>query len=326
MDGKGAAAGEGGWFVRTEKLCKRYDPSGPNAVDSLDIAIHEGEIFGILGPNGAGKTTTLAMLSGLMRPDSGSVRFGEGIDQDRIREVIGYVPQELALYNRLTGRENLEFFGRLYGVTGSRLRGRIDELLDLVGLSDRADEPIQRYSTGMMRRLNLAAGLIHEPKLLLLDEPTVGIDPQSRNRIFESILGLRDAGVTILYTTHYMEEVSRLCDRISIMDRGRVILEGEPAQLVRRYGHFRMEFKADDCPASFAGAIESLEPVISAFVSGRVLAVITGTDHGRMELIEEIGRMSREAGVTLSLRRILEPDLEGLFLDITGRSLKDGVS
>jgi len=312
-------------FVRTEGLCKRYDKADVNAVDMVSLTIGKGEIFGILGPNGAGKTTLLSMLSGLMAPDSGSIVFPNAVDTDDIREIIGFVPQNLALYPRLTGRENLEFFGGLYRVTGSRLQGRIGTLLDLVGLADRADEPINRYSTGMMRRLNMAVGLIHEPRLLLLDEPTVGIDPQSRNCLFDAILGLRDDKVTIFYTTHYMEEASRLCDRVAIMDQGRILLQGEPAGLVREHGLFRIEFKVGELEGGFVERVTGMDRVFSASVSGGVFSVLTRTDQERMGLIEEIGRMAEEAGATLTLRRMLDPDLESLFLDITGRRLKDGV-
>ena len=323
MDG---VSREDDWFVRTEKLCKRYDKARTNAVDQLDIAIRRGEIYGILGPNGAGKTTTLSMLSGLMDPDSGRIVFSDRVDRTRIRDIIGYVPQDLALYTRLTGRENLSFFGNLYGVTGDRLQKRMAELLEIVGLAHRADEPIERYSTGMMRRLNLAAGLLHEPTLLLLDEPTVGIDPQSRNCIFEAILELKDAGVTILYTTHYMEEVGKLCDRIAIMDQGRVLIEGEPRAMVRAHGRYRLEFHLDRCPDDFRRSVAGLAGVLSATHSGRVLSVLTGTEESRLELIEEIGRRSRDSGLKLSLRRMEEPSLESLFLDITGKSLKDGAA
>jgi ABC-2 type transport system ATP-binding protein len=253
----------GGWIIRTEGLSLRYRGAGEDAVAGLDISIERGTIHGILGPNGAGKTSTLSMLCGLLSPTSGRVRFSDDIDATAVKRSIGFVPQDLALYPGLTGRENLAFFGRLYGVTGKAARKRIDALLDMAGLADRADEPIRRYSTGMKRRLNLAAGLVHSPPILLLDEPTVGIDPQSRNRILEAVLDLRTSGASILYTTHYMEEASRLCDVVSIMDRGRILLEGEPSVLVAEHGRKRTE---------------------------------------------------------------VEPSLETIFLDITGRGLRDEVS
>ena len=228
----------GGWIIRTEGLCLRYRGSNADAVHDLAITIPKGTIHGILGPNGAGKTSTLSMLCGLLEPTSGTIEFSDDID----RQSIGIVPQDLALYTGLTGRENLQFFGRLYGITGDEAGKRIDSLLSMVGLEDRADDRVRRYSTGMKRRLNLAAGLVHSPTILLLDEPTVGIDPQSRNRILEAVIELGKNGTSILYTTHYMEEVSRLCDAIAIMDHGRVILEGEPAALEAEHGSLETVF------------------------------------------------------------------------------------
>jgi len=253
----------GGWIIRTEGLSLRYRGASDEAVAGLDISIEKGTIHGILGPNGAGKTSTLSMLCGLLSPTSGRVLFSDDVDASAVKRSIGFVPQDLALYPGLTGRENLAFFGRLYGVAGQTARNRIDALLDMVGLSDRASDPVRRYSTGMKRRLNLAAGLVHSPPILLLDEPTVGIDPQSRNRILEAVLELKGKGASILYTTHYMEEASRLCDVVSIMDRGKILLEGEPAALVAEHGHKRAD---------------------------------------------------------------VEPSLETIFLDITGRGLRDEVS
>ena len=227
-----------GWIIRTEGLSLRYRGSDADAVHDLEISIEKGTIHGILGPNGAGKTSTLSMLCGLLAPTRGRVRFSEGVD----RRSIGLAPQDLALYPGLTGRENLAFFGRLYGVTGKEAGRRIDELLEMVGLEERGGDRVRRYSSGMKRRLNLAAGLVHSPTILLLDEPTVGIDPQSRNRILEAVLELRRTGASILYTTHYMEEASRLCDAIAIMDRGTVILEGEPSALEGEHGSLETVF------------------------------------------------------------------------------------
>jgi ABC-2 type transport system ATP-binding protein len=311
-----------GWVIRTEGLCKRYRGARDRAVDSLCLTIDRSSIHGILGPNGAGKTTTLSMLCGLVAPDEGRIELADDI-RDGARSVLGLVPQDLALYGGLTARENLAFFGSLYGLRGEKAGDRIDGLLEMVGLEDRADDLVRTYSTGMKRRLNLAAGLVHSPSIILLDEPTVGIDPQSRLRIFESVLELRRAGVTILYTTHYMEEASRLCDVVSIMDRGRVLLEGVPAELVREHGLVRMEFESGEPGGDPVPGIEHIEHVSAASWRDGVLAVQIGSHADAIKVIDDIGRASSARGVALSLRSIVEPSLETIFLDLTGRDLKD---
>jgi len=312
------------WYIRTENLSKRYPSASRNAVDGISITVRKGEIFGILGPNGAGKTTTLSMLCGLLESDGGEILFSPEIDRGNIRWIIGYVPQDLALQRRLSGRENLVFFGRLYGVTGTRLREKCDELLEMVGLFDRADDQVATYSTGMARRLNLAAGLIHAPRILLLDEPTVGIDPQSRNCIFEAVLELKRSGVTIFYTTHYMEEASKLCDRIAIMDHGRIILEGDPREVVERYGLYRIEFHLRKTSDELVALVAKLESVAAAGMEDHILSVLTRTNTRNKEIIEEVYEAAEQLRVELTLRRIVEPNLESLFLDVTGKSLKDG--
>ena len=205
-------------------LRKNYDAI--TAVDGVSFDIMRGEVFGLLGPNGAGKTTTISILSGSLQPTEGDVHVA-GFDAlhpvPAMRMAIGVVPQELSIYMKLTGRENLEFFGSLYGMHGEALKERVDGMLAMVGLTDRAGDRASDYSGGMKRRLNLAVGLMHNPQLLLLDEPTVGVDPQSRNHIFEGVRALNRQGLTVLYTSHYMEEVEALCTRVGIMDRGKLI-------------------------------------------------------------------------------------------------------
>jgi len=216
-------------------LVKRYRGSDEATVNGLDLEVREGEIFGLLGPNGAGKTTTLSIVCGLMKATSGSVRvFGVDVTRHpaRIKHLLGFVPQDIALYQTLTARENLEFFGRMHGLRGAALKERIAELLAVVGLEKSADRRVATYSGGMKRRANLAAGIIHQPRLLVLDEPTVGIDAQSRGLIFENLRALSGAGKTMMYATHYMEEAQQLCTRVAIMDSGRVLIQGPPGRLV----------------------------------------------------------------------------------------------
>jgi ABC-2 type transport system ATP-binding protein len=313
--------GKADWIIRTRGISKSYRGAQRKAVDSLDLEIEKATIFGLLGPNGAGKTTTLSMLCGLLAPDSGTVELAPGTSRTELRKTIGYVPQDLALYPRLTARENLAFFGSLYQVSGERLRARIDALLDLIGLSDRAGDKVQTYSTGMQRRLNLALGLIHEPRILLLDEPTVGIDPQSRNCIFEAVLELRKHGTSILYTTHYMEEASRLCDRIAIMDEGRIILEGDPREAVRRHGLTRMEFQVDG--DGIEDAVASVERIVSRTSRDGVLAISIASGEDAMTVARAVVDAGLRRGIAVSLSSVQEPNLESLFLDLTGKSLRD---
>jgi ABC-2 type transport system ATP-binding protein len=226
--------------LRASGLVKRYQGSDGPALDGFNVTIGVGNIFGLLGPNGAGKTTAISIMSTLLRPDAGSVTiFGADTRQQpgRVTAVIGLVPQEIALYRQLTGRENLRYFGRLYGIGGRALAARIDECLDFVGLRAKGDQRVDSYSGGMKRRLNLAVGILHRPKLLFLDEPTVGIDAQSRDMILERLVILNRAGTTMVYTTHYMEEAERLCSEVAIIDRGRVISQGKPAELMAGGAH-----------------------------------------------------------------------------------------
>ena len=221
--------------VAASGLAFRYPGAVQAAVDGLSLSIREGEVFGLLGPNGAGKTTTISLLSTLLRPAGGSLQVC-GIDLLRkprkVRSQIGLVPQEIALYQSLSARENLRYFGRLFGLGGKSLDLRVEECLELVGLRQQGDRRIETYSGGMKRRANLAAGIVHRPRLLFLDEPTVGIDPQSRNAIMENLRLLQEEGMTLIYTTHYMEEAQQLCTRLAIVDKGRVIAEGMPDELV----------------------------------------------------------------------------------------------
>jgi ABC-2 type transport system ATP-binding protein len=223
--------------LQVRDLVKVYRGAHRAAVDGLTFRLEEGEIFGLLGPNGAGKTTAISVLCTLLRPTSGSISVG-GIDLTadprQVRRLIGLVPQEIALYPRLSARENLRYFGRLHGLHGSELAGRIGEALATVGLQEHADREVGLFSGGMKRRANLAAGILHRPRILFLDEPTVGVDPQSRSLILDYLAGLRATGTTVVYTTHYMEEAQQLCSRVAVMDGGRIIAEGPPAELMAK--------------------------------------------------------------------------------------------
>ncbi|MDP6508878.1 MAG: ABC transporter ATP-binding protein, partial [Chloroflexota bacterium] len=209
------------------------------AVDDLSFSIAKGEVFGLLGPNGAGKSTTISILSCVLERTGGRVEVlggDAGPNNRSIKARVGLVPQDLALYEEISGLDNLKFFGRLYGLSGSRLGTAIESALETVGLSDRASDTVSEYSGGMKRRLNLAAGRLHDPEILILDEPTVGVDPQSRNHIFDNVERLNAGGTTVIYTTHYMEEAERLCDRVAIVDHGRLVALGTPRELIDALG------------------------------------------------------------------------------------------
>ncbi|MEX2394411.1 MAG: ABC transporter ATP-binding protein [Actinomycetota bacterium] len=294
------------------------------AVDGVSFQISEGETYGLLGPNGAGKTTTVSMICGLLDANEGEVLVaGERINtkSTRAKAAIGYVPQEVALYPDLTGEENLRFFGRLYGIGGDDLKARIDRLLEMVELSDRRSERIDTYSGGMKRRINIAAGLLHDPLLLILDEPTVGVDPQSRNAILESVAHLASEGMAVLYTTHYMEEAERLCDRVGIIDEGRLIVEGTRRELVSGLGHSdRVEITAKGALKRFAAAAKKMTNVDDAVTSEHGVTVLVA--EGR-KVLPQLLEAATKAGLVVSSVEVIEPDLEAVFLHLTGKALRD---
>jgi ABC-2 type transport system ATP-binding protein len=294
------------------------------AVDDVGFQIRAGETYGLLGPNGAGKTTTISIVCGLLRRDAGEVVLdGRPIDVGAVdaKAAIGYVPQEIAVYPDLTARENLAFFGRLYSLGGRALRDRMDEVLDLVGLTDRANERVDRFSGGMQRRLNIGIGLLHRPRLLLLDEPTVGVDPQSRNAILESIAALGRSGMAILYTTHYMEEAERLCDRVGIIDEGRIRAEGTRRELVETIGQRdRVRLAASGDLERAASALAGLASVEQASATdGAIDAVVRQA----RDLLPQLLAAAAESGATVRSVEVVEPDLEAVFLHLTGKALRD---
>ena len=294
------------------------------AVDGVSLHVRAGETYGLLGPNGAGKTTTISMICGLLEPDAGEVVVGGQQLTTRSVEAkaaIGYVPQELAIYPDLTARENLRFFAQLYGMAPGRSRGRVDEVLDVIGLADRADDQAKTYSGGMQRRLNIGIGLLHQPRLLILDEPTVGVDPQSRNAILESVEHLSSEGMAVLYTTHYMEEAERLCDRIGIVDLGQVKAEGTRAELVALVGqHDRVVIEASGGLEQAAEAMSSLPGVLAASAADGALALIV---EDARTLLPELLRAAADGGAAVRGVDVDQPDLEAVFLHLTGKALRD---
>ena len=294
------------------------------AVDGVSLTISAGETFGLLGPNGAGKTTAISMICGLLRPDKGSVTVaGEPITttSTRGRSAIGLVPQDLAIYPDLTGEENLKFFGRLYGMTGAPLASRVGEVLELVGLAERKDDHSKEYSGGMKRRLNIGIGLLHKPQLLVLDEPTVGVDPQSRNAILESVENLSTEGMAVLYTTHYMEEAERLCDRVAIIDEGTVQAEGTRRELVSLVGEKdRVAISGTGNLVDAAEALRQIPGVTDASSSDQRIDVLA-TDASAI-LPELLASVSGSGGSITGVE-VEEPNLEAVFLHLTGKALRD---
>lgn len=327
-------------ILQANHLVKKYGEFV--AVNDVSFTIEEGEVFGLLGPNGAGKSTTIAMLSGLFPPTGGTAQIG-GLDVvkdlNRVKHLIGVVPQELAVYPTLSGRENVTFFGELYGLHGKELRARVNEVLGYVGMVERAGDPVNAYSGGMKRRINLAAGLVNRPRILFLDEPTVGVDPQSRNHIFESVERLnREQGMAILYTTHYMEEAERLCHRVGVIDRGKLIALDSPRRLIDRLGGgiIRVGVAAQD--ETLRQAVAALPAVAAASWALPPAAAVNGeaapeapagrpvlkveAREGGEALVQVINLFSQRGAPVLSLE-VLEPNLETVFLHLTGKSLRD---
>ena len=310
--------------IRAEGLVKHYGRSGGRvaAVDGLSFEVYAGETFGLLGPNGAGKTTTLHLLSGVLRPDAGRVVIDGEADPTRpsVRRRLGIAPQEPAIYHQLTGEENLLFLGRLYGLSGAELGTRVDEALVRVGLGGRRTQKAGSYSGGMRRRLSLAGALVHDPPVVLLDEPTVGVDPQSRNLLFDCIEELEAEGRTVLLSTHYMEEAERLCDRVAILDRGRLLDLDRVEALIDHHGGLpRLEAElaeAAPTPAKSSSVLDGLPGSPEVRLEGRRLTLTTS---------EPLAAVSELAHRGLQVERLAieRANLETVFLHLTGRSLRD---
>ncbi len=309
-------------MIQIERLRKCYNALV--AVDDISFDVHDGEIFGLLGPNGAGKTTTISMICGVLQPDGGRVIVDESniwVEPKKVKRHLGVVPQEIAVYEDLTARDNLSFWGSLYGLSGSELTNRIDETLSRVGLAERAGDKVKTFSGGMKRRLNLSMGLLHSPKFLLLDEPTVGIDPQARLNILEVIREVAAAGTTVLYTTHYMDEAEQLCDRIAIIDHGRILALGTLAELTRRAG----EAEVLHLTGPFDN--ESLRERLAAIPGARILGLGEGSAVLAIEsdgpgLLDILPRVL-DADLGIEDVSIQRPNLQSVFIALTGRELRD---
>ena len=321
-------------MIETHDLAKTFktaDGEKLQAAKGIDLEIRKGEIFSLLGPNGAGKTTTISMISGLVEPTRGDAKIGGfSITKQPLeaKRLMGVVPQEIALYRTLTGRQNLEFFGKMYGLRGGLLGERVDEVLEFVGLTDRQKDKVENYSGGMKRRLNVGVGLLHKPELVYMDEPTVGIDPQSRRRILDTVMELRDErGMTVLYTTHLMEEAQELSDRVGIMDHGEIIALGTQDELIQRVG------EVDTLILTIGGSEidEGLPDQLQRDVPGVTQVLVEQGDEGQITISAKRGRkalpdviqLTEAAGVEVQSVAVQEPDLEAVFLHLTGRALRD---
>ncbi len=309
-------------FVEMKDVMKRYGDK--LSVDHLNLMINEGEIFGLLGPNGAGKSTAINMIVGLLRMDQGEIRV-DGISvNEQVLEVkrrIGLVPQDLALYEGMPAADNVAFFGKLYGLRGRQLKERIAEALAFVGLEDRAKELPKTFSGGMKRRLNIACAIMHHPKLIIMDEPTVGIDPQSRNHILESVRNLNRMGSTVIYTSHYMEEVSAICDRVAIVDQGHVIACGTQGELRERVaGEEKIKIKATGISEAVIRELRMLPRVSRVMHEDCDLELYTPSSQNDLQ---DILYICAKHDTVIHSVVCEQPTLETLFLNLTGRTLRD---
>ncbi len=333
-------------ILEVENLVKQYGDF--YAVNGINFSVEEGEVFGLLGPNGAGKTQTISMLTGIIAPTQGTARIG-GYDilesMEKVKEINGLVPQELALYPTLSARANLNFFGRIYGLRGKELAERVEDVLEIVAMTERATETVDKYSGGMKRRVNIAAGLVHQPRLLFLDEPTVGVDPQSRNQIFESVLSLnRDRGMSIIYTSHYMEEVEYLCTRVAIIDEGKIIAMDTVENLIAMLGGGVIQVGFQEVDEGLLAQISALPAVNIASLLPQEPRLPAG-EQAEAEEIEEAPEESvqivkvecansqqalvdlieftNQRDLKITSLKILDPNLESVFLHLTGKKLRE---
>jgi linearmycin/streptolysin S transport system ATP-binding protein len=332
-------------ILEVENLVKKYGDF--EAVKGISFSVEEGEVFGLLGPNGAGKTQTISMVTGVIPPTSGTARI-DGYDirkeSNKVKKINGLVPQDLAVYPTLSARANLNFFGRIYGLHGKELKERVDDVLRVVALTERADGVVDKFSGGMKRRVNIAAGLVHQPRLLFLDEPTVGVDPQSRNHIFESVQRLnRERGMSVVYTSHYMEEVETLCHRAAIIDEGRIIALDTIKNLIALLGGgvvYVGVSQLDDAMLAQIGSLpavkeaalvpqpptppapEGKESTVEAkpIVASPVVKIVA--EQNQQAVVNVLGYLN-DHDITITSLEIMQPNLESVFLHLTGKKLRE---
>jgi ABC-2 type transport system ATP-binding protein len=333
-------------ILEVDHLVKKYGDF--EAVKGISFSVEEGEVFGLLGPNGAGKTQTISMLTGVISPTSGTARIGGydiGRDADKVKKINGLVPQDLALYPTLSARANLNFFGRIYGLHGKELKERVEDVLRIVALTERGDQVIDKFSGGMKRRVNIAAGLVHQPRLLFLDEPTVGVDPQSRNHIFESVQRLnRERGMSVVYTSHYMEEVETLCNRAAIIDEGRIIAMDTIKNLIGMLGEGGVVYvgvnRMDEATLAELSTLEAVKEAtlvtqppappspdgkeavteVNPIATTPVVKVVA--QHNQKAVVNILGYLNAQDIAVTSLE-IMQPNLESVFLHLTGKKLRE---
>ena len=310
-------------MIVAEKLTKKFGDF--TAVDAIDLSIEKGKIVGLLGPNGAGKSTTISMISTLFKPTSGRLFF-EGNDIVKnpkwIKPHLGYVPQEIALYDSLSGYENLKYFGGLYGLSGVTLKKRVEEVSKVIGIDERLKDRVSEYSGGMKRRINIGVALLHEPKLIIMDEPTVGIDPQSRNHILETVKSLGEQGITVIYTSHYMEEVEAICQDVWIMDHGKMIANGTQEALIDQAGiHTAIRMKFDSTIKERLDPLRELNHAMAVDLisDDELVVLVNGGGNTHKEVIKSV----MELNYDLTSFDITRPNLEQVFLKLTGRGLRD---
>ncbi len=311
-------------ILEVRNLVKKFGDF--TAVNGISFDIQEGEIFSLLGPNGAGKTTTISMLSTLFIPTGGDALIcGHSITHEpmQVKRAIGVVPQEIALYEDLSALENLRFWGQMYGLSGKSLNVRIDEVLEQIGLKDKAKQRIKTYSGGMKRRVNIGVGLLHRPRLLFMDEPTVGIDPQSRRAILDSVKELNRQGMTVLYTTHYMEEAEELSHRVGIIDHGELIALGTQSELTRQVGEtdtLILHIGENEDAELLSTQLSGVNGVLKAEPTDHEITIVTPSAE---ELIAPLVSRTDQLGIKIRSIDIREPNLEAVFLHLTGRALRD---
>jgi ABC-2 type transport system ATP-binding protein len=308
--------------IEVQNLYKAFGET--KAVDGVSFEVERGEIFSLLGPNGAGKTTVISMLSCLLRPDEGNAQvMGHSIrtDQMGVKSVLGVVPQEIALYEDLSARENLTFWGKMYGLRGTTLKSRVDEVLEVIGLTDRAKEQVKKYSGGMKRRVNIGIALLHKPQIIYMDEPTVGIDPQSRRSILDAVLKLKNEGTTVLYTTHYMEEAQELSNHIAIMDQGKMIAIGTHEELVKIVGATdRITVTINTESAKVMDGWKAVKGVKQVSAEDGTLTILADDSN---RVLPRLFETAATNGVRITSVAIQEPNLETVFLHLTGKALRD---